>query len=167
MWVQLVKVEVENCEFSSMREFYSFSLSFNIWFSYINFPLLLSFLLNFFFPKHKQQTFSHSLHTCIKIIKFWPFIKTRLNLSHLKWSKENQRQNVKKNISCCREIEPRTPGFSRQCSIVTDYNNPRLPRPSFILLSAVSYSTDHQLCAIRTPFQCRPETPPPPERSHN
>ncbi len=34
-------------------------------------------------------------------------------------------------------------------------------------LAAVSYSTDHQLCAVRTPFQCWLKTPPPPERSHN
>ncbi len=47
------------------------------------------------------------------------------------------------------------------------YNNPRLPRPSHfpficwvVPLAAVSYSTDHQLCAVRTPFRCRLEIPP-------
>ncbi len=29
-------------------------------------------------------------------------------------------------------------------------------------LAAVSYSADHQLCAVRTPYRCRLETPPPP-----
>ena len=48
------------------------------------------------------------------------------------------------------------------------YDNPRFLRLShfsFILLSSTSYSTDYQLCAIRTPFRCQRVTPPPPERS--
>ncbi len=40
----------------------------------------------------------------------------RLKLSHLKGSREKQRQNLKKNLSCLWGIEPMNPGFSHQCS---------------------------------------------------
>ena len=40
-------------------------------------------------------------------------IEIRLTLSHLKGSRENQRKNLKKNISCRWGIKPRNPGLVR------------------------------------------------------
>ncbi len=40
------------------------------------------------------------------INKFWPFIKTKLKLSHLKGSREKQRQNVKKILVVAGESNP-------------------------------------------------------------
>ncbi len=97
----------------------------------------------------------------------------RLKLSHLKGSGKKQRKKNKKSW-LSPGIKPRATGFSHQCSnhwAMTTVNFQDLhifPLYCWVVpLAAVSYSTDPQWCAIRTPFRCRSKTPPPPERSHN
>ena len=64
-----------------------------------------------------------------------------------------------KFFSCCRGIKPRTTSFSHQCSnhwatTTNDFQDINL-LPLYcwvVLLVVVSYSTDNQLCAVRTPI---------------
>ncbi len=102
----------------------------------------------------------------IIIIKFWPFIKTRLKPFPPKgvW---------KKALVVAGDSNP-GPLALATSALTTEVQQPSTSKIftfTFILLSstlaAVLYSTDHQLSALRTPFRCQPETPPPPERSHS
>ena len=82
------------------------------------------------------------------------------------WKNNNKGKNEKSWLSP--GIEPRATDFSHECSnhcaMTTLYfQGLHIFFPFYwwvVLLAAISYSTDYQLCAVRTPFRCRPQTPP-------
>ena len=108
------------------------------------------------------------------IAKTYKTLTLHKNRSPLEGFKEKQRKNVKKYQSST-ENRTLTRGFSHQCSshwptTTHEFQDPHILPLYLLLCSNVYcslYSTDHQLCAVRTPFWYRMETPPLPERSHN
>ncbi len=82
----------------------------------------------------------------------------RLKLPHLKWSREKQRQSMKKILVVAGESNPGALALATS-ALTIELRQPTTSMTfTFYLytvalpLAAVSYSTDHQLCAIRTHF---------------